>query len=327
MVDISNSLIYNGVMIKIDLITGFLGSGKTTFIKLYAKYLIGKGYRVGIVVNDFGPVNIDRILLGELEGDNCSVEMVITGLNDDSQAHSRRFRTKLIALKMQDFNRVIVEPSGIYDIREFFDCLQDDPLYDWYESGNVITLVDADLENNLSYECEHYLASQLSAAGSVLFSKCDIVDEEKISDTKRRINEMLTKFSAARQLSDEIITKSFNDYDEKDWEKISTCGYLSEGRITPLPDAKTHFSSLFFTEFVVKSENELRDKISDLIKTDNIGRILRIKGFIKISDKTFELNASHDELRIEESSITLQQIVIVIGEKLDANRIAKMIKS
>ena len=38
---------------KIDLITGFLGSGKTTFIKHYASYLVAQGYKVGILENDF----------------------------------------------------------------------------------------------------------------------------------------------------------------------------------------------------------------------------------------------------------------------------------
>ena len=41
-------------MVKIDLITGFLGSGKTTFIKKYAKYLIDQGLNIGILENDFG---------------------------------------------------------------------------------------------------------------------------------------------------------------------------------------------------------------------------------------------------------------------------------
>ena len=45
-------------MVKVDLITGFLGSGKTTFIKKYAQYLIDQGYRIGIIENDFGAVNV-----------------------------------------------------------------------------------------------------------------------------------------------------------------------------------------------------------------------------------------------------------------------------
>ena len=58
-------------MVKIDLITGFLGSGKTTFIKKYAKYLIDKGENIGILENDYGAVNVDMMLLKELEGENC----------------------------------------------------------------------------------------------------------------------------------------------------------------------------------------------------------------------------------------------------------------
>ncbi len=50
-------------MIKIDLITGFLGSGKTTFIKKYAHYLIENGCKIGIIENDFGAVNVDMLLL------------------------------------------------------------------------------------------------------------------------------------------------------------------------------------------------------------------------------------------------------------------------
>ena len=46
-------------MVKIDLITGFLGAGKTTFLKKYAEYLIAKGQNIGILENDFGAVNVD----------------------------------------------------------------------------------------------------------------------------------------------------------------------------------------------------------------------------------------------------------------------------
>ena len=58
-------------MVTIDLITGFLGSGKTTFIKRYAKYLMDQGLNIGILENDFGAVNVDMLLLQELMGDKC----------------------------------------------------------------------------------------------------------------------------------------------------------------------------------------------------------------------------------------------------------------
>ena len=78
-------------MVKVDLITGFLGSGKTTFIKKYARYLMEQGQNIGILENDFGAINVDMMLLRELEGENCELEMVAGGCDKD--CYRRRFKT------------------------------------------------------------------------------------------------------------------------------------------------------------------------------------------------------------------------------------------
>ena len=46
-------------MVQVDLITGFLGSGKTTFMRHYARYMVQQGWNVCILENDFGAVNVD----------------------------------------------------------------------------------------------------------------------------------------------------------------------------------------------------------------------------------------------------------------------------
>ena len=66
-------------MVKIDLITGFLGSGKTTFIKKYAQYLMSQGFHIGILENDYGAVNVDMMLLQDLMGEQCELEMISGG--------------------------------------------------------------------------------------------------------------------------------------------------------------------------------------------------------------------------------------------------------
>ena len=82
-------------MVKIDLITGFLGSGKTTFLRKYASYLITQGQNIGILENDFGAVNVDMMLLGDLRGDNCELEMITGGCSVQdlsiSMAHTKRW--------------------------------------------------------------------------------------------------------------------------------------------------------------------------------------------------------------------------------------------
>ena len=173
-------------MVTIDLITGFLGSGKTTFIKRYAKYLMDQGLNIGILENDFGAVNVDMLLLQELMGDKCELEMIAGGC--DRETHRRRFRTKLIAMGMCGYDRVLVEPSGVYDVDEFFDVLRDEPLDRWYKIGNVITVVNAKLEPELSEMSEYLLASEAAHAGVVVLSRAEEATEEEMQATITHLN-------------------------------------------------------------------------------------------------------------------------------------------
>ena len=156
-------------MVKIDLITGFLGSGKTTFIRKYASYLMSQGQNIGILENDYGAINVDMMLLSDLRGDNCELEMVSGGCDRD--CHRRRFKTKLISMGMCGYDRVLIEPSGIFDMDEFFDTLHEEPLDRWYEIGNVIAIVDAKLDPNLSEQADYVLASEAANAGLIVLSR------------------------------------------------------------------------------------------------------------------------------------------------------------
>ena len=197
-------------MVKVDLITGFLGSGKTTFIKKYATYLINQGYKVGIIENDFGAVNVDMMLLQDLQSDNCELEMVAGACDKD--CHQRRFKTKLISMGMRQFDRILVEPSGIFDVDEFFDILHEEPLTNWYEIGNVFAIVDSSLEKNLSKEASYLLASQVVSAGKVLLSKVDSTSQERINETIQQINQALTSFHGKEIEQSRIKIKQWKDF-------------------------------------------------------------------------------------------------------------------
>ena len=58
-------------MIPVDLITGFLGVGKTSFLLRYAAQRIRTGERIGILVYDHGAVNVDLPLLNPLRSERC----------------------------------------------------------------------------------------------------------------------------------------------------------------------------------------------------------------------------------------------------------------
>ena len=86
--------------------TGFLGAGKTTFLRQYVRYLVAQGHNVCILENDFGAVNVDAMLVQEVLGPGCDVETISGGCDCDT--HQRRVRTKLIAMAMRGFDRVSI---------------------------------------------------------------------------------------------------------------------------------------------------------------------------------------------------------------------------
>ena len=75
-------------MVQVDLITGFLGAGKTTFLRRYAAYLTAQGHHVCILENDFGAVNVDAMLVQDLLGERCEIETISGGCDCDT--HQRR---------------------------------------------------------------------------------------------------------------------------------------------------------------------------------------------------------------------------------------------
>lgn len=307
-------------MIKIDLITGFLGSGKTTFLKQYAKYLMVQGKNIGILENDFGVVNVDMLLLQELRGDQCELEMISGGC--DKETHRRRFRTKLISMGMSGYDRILVEPSGIYDVDEFFDTLYDEPLNRWYEAGSVITILDAGLDEKLSEEEEYLLASEAANAGKIVLSKVQNVSEEKKEETIAHLNRTLEQAGCRRQFSDaEILQKNWDDLTEDDFKMLSECSYRSEDyRKLDFGEQQT-FDSLCFLEPKI-TEEALKKAAEAIFADSSCGNVFRIKGIVKTGETVWsEINATRDQMTFRAVPES-QEVLIVIGAGLSKERIS-----
>ena len=312
-------------MVKVDLITGFLGSGKTTFIKKYARYLMDQGYNIGILENDFGAVNVDMMLLRELEGEQCELEMVAGGCDKD--CHRRRFKTKLIAMGMCGYDRVLIEPSGIFDMDEFFDVLHEEPLDRWYQIGNVIAVVDAGLDEKMSEEADYILASEVADAGCIVLSKMQKASEKSLESTVKHLNRALEAVHCKRKFGeDEIIRKDWEQFETEDFERILNSGYIAEDYEKMSLDEKEVFKSLYFMDLEISGE-ELRDAAQKIMQDPACGSVFRIKGFTQEPDGNWtELNATHHEITqcpIAEG----QKVIIVIGEQPDEEMIKKYLKA
>ena len=307
-------------MVKIDLITGFLGAGKTTFLKKYAEYLIAKGQNIGILENDFGAVNVDMMLLQDLMGDNCELEMVSGGC--DADCHRRRFKTKLIAMGMCGYDRVIVEPSGIFDVDEFFDALREEPLDRWYEVGNVIAIVDANLEEHLSEEAEYILASEVANAGEIILSHADEVSAEQADTTVAHLNRALEQIKCPRRVDKEVLRKSTCNLNEEDFDRLISCGYQMESYRKLDMEEKKGFESVYFMN-VKMTEEQLKPAVEKLMNDRECGEIFRVKGFLQKEDGSWiQLNATHNGITMNPIEKG-QEVIIVIGEELKEQAIKK----
>ena len=292
-------------MTKIDLITGFLGSGKTTFIKEYVSYLKSKGQNVCIIENDFGAINIDLLLVSNLGVD---LEMVIGG---DKDCHKRRLKTKLISLIHKAYDRIIIEPSGIYDTDEFFDLMYEDVIFENYEIGNVFCLYDINT-TDLSKEEAYLFVSESSNCSKLIVSKRDNRD---ISINLDYINSLYKEFNSNRIISENDIVYT----DNLVFDDIINSGYFSANYLK-----NNLISDEFETLYIMDKDINLSklESIKNEIFNSKYGVIYRVKGFI-YDDKYYELNLTLKDKEIKEANVG-QKVIIVIGKNLNKEYINKL---
>ena len=305
-------------MITIDLITGFLGSGKTTFIENYARWLVAKGERVCILENDYGAINIDRVLLQDLLGPNCELEMVVGG--DGAEAHQRRFRTKLISMAMLGYTRVLVEPSGIYDIDEFFDTLYEEPLDRWYELGSELAIVDARLDPDLSPASRYLLATEAAGAGKIILSKLsEDTQNDVIGQTLAVLNQAMEEVQCTRRFAypADVLAKPWDQLEDTDFQMLEAAGYRHVSFLKKAITEEDAYQSLFYMHYETTPE-DLQARVLKLLVDPAAGHVLRIKGF----SSGLELNVTKDERHFRPLSVPTEDVIIVIGEGLRKDIVA-----
>lgn len=303
-------------MIKIDLITGFLGSGKTTFIRHYAKYLLDTGVRLCLLENDFGAINVDRVLLQDLLGDNCGMEMIVGG--DGLEAHQRRMRTKLIAMAMSGYERVVVEPSGIFDVDELFDLLYEDPIDRWYEIGNVLTVLDTGLSDTMTDEADYLLASQCACAGRLILSRTQLFDAERQQAVIAHVNRAMEKIGSKRRflLEQDVETADWETFSPADMERLSQSGFVRDSYVKQSVVEDGHFASLFCF-YLELPEEALREKIDHIFHDPDCSGVFRVKGYMHTAEgRWIQINATREATEIS-SCDPAENVLIVIGENMD----------
>ena len=311
-------------MTKIDLITGILGSGKTTFLLKYARHCIDMGENIAILENDFGAVNIDMLMLQELKGERCRLEMIAGGC--DADCHRRRFKTQLISLGMQHFDRVIVEPSGIFDMDEFFDILHDSPLDNWFEIGSVLTIVDGEMEEQLSPQMEYLLGSEAACCGKIVISKLrGEADDSLVMSILGHVNRALEDIRCDRKLTiRDVIAKDWESFDDEDFRLLGSAGYRGSSYVKKFSPEDIESSVHYFMHIDIP-QDRIRLLIDEIFADESCGRIFRIKGALPAGNGWLKINATREKTETAEVPEG-QPVLIVIGDNVSREHIDEYLK-
>lgn len=304
-------------MIPIDLITGFLGAGKTTFLLRYARWLQDQGLSVGVLVYDHGAANVDLPLLRSLRSERCEIETLAGGCGAD--CHRRRFRTRLIAMAMAGYDRVLIEPSGVFDMDEFFDTINEPPLDRRYEAGSVIAVVDAKLSDRATPEEDFFLASQAANAGCVVLSRCQLASQEEIAGALSHLGRAAEAIRCRPMPGGNVLAKDWDALTDADFRMLMNCGWRTADYEKRIAGREGEFQSLSFLDLPLDGA-ALLEKAGTLFHDASLGHVLRVKGFYEEAGQWYQFNATADEIRTEpvpESRAAL----LVIGSALNEDGI------
>ena len=306
---------------RVDLITGFLGSGKTTFIRKYLSWLQEKGERIRIIENEFGAVNVDTRLLQDMTqeiDDLAGCCMCCTGKD--------RFISMLLEAAAGGYDRVLVEPSGIYDVDEFFSVMRLEKVAQVCEIGSILTIVDACLPQMPSGESGYLMYAQLLAAGEIILSKTQLAGSGTGERVLQWMQDLVHSIDPEQTLNTPVCTKHWDDFTPEDYRRFESCGFYHGRHNRKLFDHGAAYAT-FMTVGNFYDEKDLERRLHKVFEDPEHGEILRIKGFMRDPGKNwYEVNCTRHDFQIRPVTIR-RGLAVVIGQKLNEAKLKETLES
>ena len=344
-------------MTKIDIISGFLGAGKTTLIKK----LIAEGLQAGklvLIENEFGEIGIDG---GFLQDAGIEIREMNSGciccslVGDFSEALK-----KVLAQYAPD--RIIIEPSGVGKLSDVIKAVQAVQAETALEMNSYTTVVDAQKCKMYMKNFKEFFNNQIAYANTIVLSRTQMMEEkalEAVVHELKHVNEqahvittpweelngedILAVMNGSCQLEKELMEKehicSVCGHQHKEHEhhhdhahhheKGCSCGCDHEHHDH---DHHHHHADEVFSSWGKETPRTYeRDELETILKQLNeeecYGKVLRAKGMVKSNDDTwlyFDFVPEEYEIRVGAASYTGR--FCVIGSQLQEEALAKLFK-
>jgi G3E family GTPase len=191
-------------LIPVSIVTGFLGSGKTTLINRLLKR--AEMNRVAVIVNELGEIGVDNELV-----ETSSEQMMLLNngclccvLRGDLQETMRDLFIKRRNGEIIDFDRVVIETTGLADPAPVMQTLITDTLLlEQYRLDCVVTLVDSvNAPGQLKEFSEP--VKQVALADRLVITKSDLVGQKQLTALQERLREINPKAPVKIALNGEI---------------------------------------------------------------------------------------------------------------------------
>ncbi len=340
-------------MIKVDIISGFLGAGKTTLIKkLYQNTF--KAEKVAIVENEFGKIGIDGAFLTET---GVSVKEINSGCICCSL--SGDFKVALGELVNEySLDRIIIEPSGVGKLSEVVSAVKS--AGEQFKINVLCTVVDGNKVKMYHKNFGEFYVDQITTANTILLSKIEGFTEQKLIE----VTEYIKQFNPTATI---ITTPVFELNSDTLLENLEDGAYLMEFLINALknspqgehgyrhhhhdcdchdhhdhherghcdcgdPNCKHehhHADEVFesFSALTPKnfSKTELKNILNDFDE-GFFGEIIRAKGVLNGADGWIFFDYVPNSFDIRDGEIDVTGKVCVIGRNLNSTKLKEIFK-
>ena len=323
-------------MVKIDIISGFLGAGKTTLIKKLLKEAF-EGEQVVLIENEFGEIGIDG---GFLKDAGIEIREMNSGCICCSLVGDFGASLKEVVEKYHP-DRILIDPSGVGKLSDVIKAVQGVEEDVDIQLNSYTTVVDAKKCKMYMRNFGEFFDNQVQYAGAIIMSRTDIVDEKKAMESMellRSINEkaaiittpiekldgkkILEVMEHPVSLADELLKEEHEHHHHHDHDEECGCGHHH--------DHHHHHADEVFTswgrETIKKFTREGLEKMLESLSTsEEYGVILRAKGMLPAEDGTWiYFDMVPEETEIREGSPEYTGRLCVIGSKLKEDKLAEL---